>query len=49
MLNNNLIGFRYTIFVIRAVCFDIFEILVGNLGIKDIECSMPCMKHKRLI
>lgn len=49
MLNNNLIGLRYTIFVIRAVCSDIFEIPIRNLGVKDVERSMPCVKHKRLI
>jgi len=48
MLNDDFIGFRYTVSVIHAVCCDIFQILVENLGVKDIESSMSCMKHERL-
>ena len=48
MLNDNMLRFCYMVFVIRAVRCDIFEILVGNLGIKDVERSMSCVKHERL-
>jgi hypothetical protein len=49
VLNDDLVGFLYTVSVIRAVHYDIFEIPVGNLGIKDVlEGSMSCIKHECL-
>jgi hypothetical protein len=48
VLNDDLVGFRYMVSVICAVHCDIFEIPVGNLGVKDVEGSTSCVKHECL-